>query len=473
MRTETLAIVFTDIKGYTAATSAQTHQENARMLRRIERVVAPVVGSFDGRVIKSIGDAYMIVFRSPTEAVRCAAAIQDRLHQHNASASADQAIHLRIAMNVGEVRVHRGDVYGDPVNIAARLENVTPADDIYLSAAVYLTMNRSDMPCERVGDFDLKGIPEPITVYRVRKFAHLEDGEAPKSNGGRRKTVQGLPYGGRQLSHWRRLKWLRRANMLLWAVVVAGLAGAGYLRYRPVSDYADLVSAAQQAAEAGNAMDVLAASGQIPIEAVEERQAVRRFRRTAVALLLAGKQHDTADDELQALLNEDSRDAEALKLRAQLAYDQGDLGEAMRYLSDSLKLQPSLGKRPEVITMAVEGYKDNATVKSADHLAQTVIKKDIIPELAKALNEGAFEDRKGRLAAATRLEKLGAAHQVDWVLLAVEDLKSTNCKVRKAAISRLLAENDDRAVGPLMKVADSEGCGAPQAKNAVNVILNK
>jgi class 3 adenylate cyclase len=69
MRTETLSIVFTDIKGYTAATSAQTHQQNAQMLRRTERLVAPVVRAYDGKVIKSIGDAYMIVFRSPTEAV--------------------------------------------------------------------------------------------------------------------------------------------------------------------------------------------------------------------------------------------------------------------------------------------------------------------------------------------------------------------------------------------------------------------
>ncbi|MEK7705712.1 MAG: adenylate/guanylate cyclase domain-containing protein, partial [Myxococcota bacterium] len=122
MRTETLTTVFTDIKGYTAATSAQTHQENARMLRRIERLIAPVVRAYNGRVIKSIGDAYMIVFRSPTEAVRCATAVQDRLHQYNTNTRADQGIHIRISINVGEVRVHRGDVFGEPVNIAARIE---------------------------------------------------------------------------------------------------------------------------------------------------------------------------------------------------------------------------------------------------------------------------------------------------------------------------------------------------------------
>ncbi|MEZ4272936.1 MAG: hypothetical protein R3C68_16340 [Myxococcota bacterium] len=57
MRTDTLAIVFTDIKGYTAATSSQTHHGNAQMLRRIERIVTPVVKAFSGRVVKSIGNA--------------------------------------------------------------------------------------------------------------------------------------------------------------------------------------------------------------------------------------------------------------------------------------------------------------------------------------------------------------------------------------------------------------------------------
>src|SRR6185503_20689789 len=151
---------------YTDATSKQTHQENARMLRRVQRIIEPVVRGYSGRVVKSIGDAYMIVFRSPTEAVRCATAVQDRLHQHNTSSSADQAIHIRIAMNIGEVRLHRGDVFGEPVNIASRVESVAPADEIYFSEAVYLTMNRTDIPCERVGDFELKGIREPVTVYR-------------------------------------------------------------------------------------------------------------------------------------------------------------------------------------------------------------------------------------------------------------------------------------------------------------------
>ncbi|MCK5688692.1 adenylate/guanylate cyclase domain-containing protein, partial [Myxococcota bacterium] len=169
MRTETLAIVFTDIKGYTATTAKQSHEENAKLLKKAETVITPVVSSFDGRIIKSIGDAYMVVFRSPTEAVRCATAIQDKLFLANRNFAEDDQLHIRVAINVGEVRVQGGDVFGEPVNIAARVESVTPADEIYLSQAVYLTMNRSEIPCEHVGEFELKGITEPVTIYRVEK----------------------------------------------------------------------------------------------------------------------------------------------------------------------------------------------------------------------------------------------------------------------------------------------------------------
>jgi len=322
MRTDTLAIVFTDLKGYTATTSSQSHQENARMLRRIERIVTPVVHGYDGRVVKSIGDAYMIVFRSPTEAVRCATAIQDRLHQHNTNTSTDQAIHLRIAMNFGEIRVHRGDVFGEPVNIAARLEGITPADDIYLSAAIYLTMNRSEVATEMVGDYELKGIPEPVTVYKVKKFVHLEgESKADAQNDGEQgekalgAAAAGLPYGGLQLAHWRRLRWIRRAYQGMWVLAVLGIIGAGYLRYRPSSDFSDLVTQARAAAEQGAPQDVLALAGQIPAEATEERAEVRRYRHKAVGMLLEEEEYDLADAELEKLLAEDQRDAEALALR--------------------------------------------------------------------------------------------------------------------------------------------------------------
>lgn len=440
------------------------------MLSRMERVIAPVVRAYNGRVVKSIGDAYMIVFASPTEAVRCSTAVQDRLHQHNANTTADQAIHIRIAMNIGEVRVHRGDVYGEPVNIAARIEAVTPADDIFLSEAIYLTMNRYDLPIEHVGDYELKGIPEPVTVYRVRKFSHLNEDEAEESETSPTKA-HGLPFGGSELDHWKKVSWLRRAYMAMWVVGVLGLAGAAYLRYRPSSDYSELVAAAETAAETNDAQGVLAAVGRIPVEATHERGLVRSFRLRAVSTLINSEDYETAGSELLNMLSEDARDPDALMLQALLALRQsGDLKSALADLEDALKVKPRLASRAEVIEVVVQGYAEGNTRRDADRLVEVYLQQKAVRALSRALTNG-LGDRLARKAIATRMEKLGASDEVDWVVLAIEDLRSTSCKVRKTAINRLLAESDDRAVGPLMKLAESRSCGAQPARRAAEAIL--
>ena len=492
MRTETLAIVFTDIQGYTAATSAQTHQENARMLRRMERLIAPVVRAYAGRVIKSIGDAYMIVFRSPTEAVHCATAIQDHLHLHNQSAGDGNAMHIRIAMNVGEVRVHRGDVFGEPVNIAARIESITPADEIYFSSSIYLTMNRTNLPCERVGDFDLKGLPEPVTVYRIKKtVAPVQEGASPAAQGGdatvattpegeaERKAAAGraapapLPFGGTQLVHWRRMRWLRRAYLAVWLTALAGLSGAAYLRYRPKADYTSTIEQAKRFLDEGKAMDCLAAAGQIPPDAVQERSQARRVRRRAVVLLIQENSLEVAATELNALLAEDNRDPEALLLRGMLlAKRDKDAKAAMTDIAAALRMNESLAERPEVMAAVVQGYRDPVARRTSERLIEVYLKQNAVPALVQALGDPTI-DLKARKLVGLRLEKLGAAEEVDWVALALEELRSPDCTTRKNSIERLVRLADERAVGPLIKVADGKSCGAAQARKAVDTILGK
>jgi len=470
MRTETLAVVFTDIKGYTAATSKQSHQEQAGMLRRIERLVAPVVPAFSGRVIKSIGDAYMIAFRSPTEAVRCAAAIQDRLYQHNTNTRVEQGIHIRIAINVGEVRVHRGDVFGEPVNIASRIESITPADEVYFSEAVYLTMNRSDISTEAVGDYELKGITEPITVYRIKPFAgEGEDGDDEQ-------RAAGLPYGGTDLEHWRKVRWVRRAYLALWALAVVGLLGAGYIRYRPRTDYADVVNDMKVAVEEGNAMQVLALAGDIPASAIEERNRARRYRRRAVRLLLdAGKAEDvdTARLELDALLDSNPRDAEALMLRGLVQLDTETLAAA-ESLRAALDIQPSFVDQKDYAAAVVQCYKDPQARKIADEIVAGRLKHRAILSLKRALADQ-LGDRAAHNAIANRMRRLGAEDDVDWVKLAISDLKSSNCKTRKAAIGTLLKYRDPlkRAVGPLEQLAKERVCGSAPAQKAADAVRRR
>ena len=172
MKTANLAIVFTDIKGFTARTSSQGFEENRRMLRLHDALLMPVFKAFGGRKIKTIGDAFLVVFESPTQACLCGVAIQDRLWDFNRRVGETDQIHVRVAINMGEVRLEGGDVFGEPVNIAARIEGLADAGEVLFTEAVYLSMNKAEVPSEDRGAHELKGIPEKIRVYRVPQGAY-------------------------------------------------------------------------------------------------------------------------------------------------------------------------------------------------------------------------------------------------------------------------------------------------------------
>lgn len=167
MATRNLAIMFTDIKGFTQRTSASSRDAMKALLEQHERLLLPVFAYFDGKVVKTIGDAFLVTFDSPTDAVLCGVTIQEVLRQYNAGQAEDERLEVRVAINVGEVELQQGDVLGEAVNIAARLEGVTEAGEVWFSEAVYQTMNRTEAPSAEVGERLFKGIPHPIRVYKV------------------------------------------------------------------------------------------------------------------------------------------------------------------------------------------------------------------------------------------------------------------------------------------------------------------
>jgi class 3 adenylate cyclase len=167
LKTANLAIVFTDIKGFTERTSQQTLEENQRLLKAHHNLLAPVFKAFGGRIIKSIGDAFLVTFESPTQAVLSGMAIQDRLWQYNRTAPDAERLDVRVAINVGEVRLESNDIFGEPVNIASRVESIAEAGEVYFTEAVYLAMNKAEVPSQEVGSFELKGIPGKIRVFHV------------------------------------------------------------------------------------------------------------------------------------------------------------------------------------------------------------------------------------------------------------------------------------------------------------------
>jgi class 3 adenylate cyclase len=201
MKLECLTIVFVDIKDYTSKTNDHSRQANESLLARFAALVKPLVRSFHGTVIKAIGDAYLISFKSPTDSLLCAMAVLDQLARRNAQLPPDLRFELRFAINAGEVRLDRGDVFGEAVNVAARVEGLAAGGEIYFTETVYLMMNKSEVPFEEVGLRKLKGIQQEVRVYRVPKLAEVGVYQLAPAEGAVEEEAAGpqphaLPYGG-------------------------------------------------------------------------------------------------------------------------------------------------------------------------------------------------------------------------------------------------------------------------------------
>src|SRR5262245_22372506 len=173
MRTSNLAIVFTDIVGYADRLSRQTYEQSQRMLRLHEALVLPVFRAYRGRRVKSIGGTLLVTFESPTDAVLCASAVQDRIWEWNKGVPEWDRIKVRVGVNVGEVRLEKGDVFGEPVNIAARVLGLADAGEVLFTEAIWLSMNRNEIEADDGGYQELKGVPEPVRVFRVKPGSDL------------------------------------------------------------------------------------------------------------------------------------------------------------------------------------------------------------------------------------------------------------------------------------------------------------
>lgn len=165
--TRNLTILLTDIEDFTPKTSRKTRADILRMLEEHKRLVLPLLEGRGGRLIKTIGDAFLVVYESPTDAVLAGVEVQRVLRLHNADKQGDDRLDLRIAINAGEVTLADNDVFGEPVNITSRINGIAEAGEVFFTEAVYLAMNKREVPSSEVGLLQLKGIAEKIRVYKV------------------------------------------------------------------------------------------------------------------------------------------------------------------------------------------------------------------------------------------------------------------------------------------------------------------
>jgi adenylate cyclase len=158
--------MFTDMVGFTAA--AQTDEATAlQLLHEQEEIVRPVIAADHGREVKSTGDGFLIEFDSALHAVQCAVDIQRRLHERNAAANGPP-ISVRIGVHVGDVEARGQDIFGDAVNLAARIESCARAGGICISDQAYAQVrNRIPNPIEKLAPKKLKNVRFPLDLYRV------------------------------------------------------------------------------------------------------------------------------------------------------------------------------------------------------------------------------------------------------------------------------------------------------------------
>ncbi|MES0002049.1 adenylate/guanylate cyclase domain-containing protein [Mesorhizobium sp. M0051] len=164
-----LAILAADMVGYSSAMEADEAGTIARLRAIRAELTDPVIARHQGRIVKLIGDGALVAFDSVVDAVICAAEIQQAAAKRNAGLLAAERIVFRLGINLGDVALVDGDVYGDGVNVAARLEQLAEPGGVMVSGTAYDHLQgKLDWPLDFAGEQQVKNISRPVRMYRLR-----------------------------------------------------------------------------------------------------------------------------------------------------------------------------------------------------------------------------------------------------------------------------------------------------------------
>ncbi|HVO65733.1 MAG TPA: adenylate/guanylate cyclase domain-containing protein, partial [Syntrophales bacterium] len=163
-----ITVLFTDIVGSTKYFKSHGDLAGRLMLRRHHDISAKIINEFRGSVIKSLGDSIMAYFVDPKDALKSAINIQQNYSAFNQIRNVSDQVHIRISVHFGYGILEENDIYGDVVNVAAKLTALTNADQIYISQEVYDTINDlQQLQFELIDLSKRKNVPEGLIVYRV------------------------------------------------------------------------------------------------------------------------------------------------------------------------------------------------------------------------------------------------------------------------------------------------------------------
>src|SRR5215510_8977648 len=196
------AILAGDIAGYSRLMSVDEEGTLHDLKAYRKELVDSKITEHRGRIVKTTGDGILVEFVSVVDAVRCAVDIQRGMTDRNTNVPIDKRIQFRIGINVGDIIIDGGDIFGDGVNVAARLETLADPGGIMVSSVVHdQVRDKLSFGFEDMGEQIVKNIPRPVNVHRVHltevdseKAKSASGQQKPVSTGSERPSIAALPF---------------------------------------------------------------------------------------------------------------------------------------------------------------------------------------------------------------------------------------------------------------------------------------
>jgi len=237
-----VAVLHADVKDYSRLMS-EDEIATVRTLTAYRQVMSGLVQRHSGRIVDTAGDGFLIEFASVVDAVECAVGFQQELRPLNAQLPANRKMEFRIGINVGDVIQQDDKIFGEGVNIAARLEGLAEPGGICISGTAYDQVKKKlNLRYEDLGEQSVKNIPGPVRVYRIliapsismpKQNAKADRGKGPSPNASQSPTIWNVPhqrnprFTGRKALLAEVKKTLRRKGKALKIAVLYGLGGVG------------------------------------------------------------------------------------------------------------------------------------------------------------------------------------------------------------------------------------------------------
>ena len=446
---QNLTVMVVHVPGYTERTSRQTHEQNARMQETLDGLLPPPVRDFGGRRVYQRGESMLAVFPSPTQAVLCGMALQDRLWRHHQRCPPEEQLPLRICLHTGEVLVTRDTVLGEPMEVLKAVEGVAEAGEVVFTGSVNLARNRVEGDCEPCGSVPMPGSGEPLPLFRSRR------------------SPEGLPFGGQDEAHLhgthvsllvRALRPVSAAQAtVVWAARATAKQAGAQLRTHPRRTV-------------GLGLGLLAVLGLGTAWVVRGSDPVYQVR----GLVEAGKL-DEAMDRIKALPPEVKKDDGVRQLRARVLHKwRGHDNEFLALKEIDPDARGAL--EDAVLDGLAEdfGAREDKTEPSA--LMATLSKERMRARYEELARQEFSPQQWGALR---YLEAMQATSGLDLVNLYSRALESKDCTIRVRAVQRLAGLGSVEAVPALEQLSKQprargvKNCGQDEAKDAVETLTKK